>query len=249
MSIKNMNSLGILSCTRYAFMPNKLNYCGPDKNRDLFEYGVQRIANRGLEEILEEFETLHPYLKFIAISNGIKDIYDPRVIEAYWLGNELLQNVTLPKFYDHLLFGQNLKKRLDKKTLNKVIEKIPLGAKPHHSFHVFHVFKRTGNLEILHTLDSMDNCRISWGKIKKILPDRFTVDYTPLVLRKNKMALGPEKEREILRAFDGKGFVVDAEAGDWISIHWGWACEKISLRQKDNLEKWTKYHLSLFNGI
>lgn len=243
-----MDSNGLISCARYSFMPNRLHYCGPDKNQNLFEYGIQKIADKGLEEILQEFQTLYPYLKFIAVSNGIKDVFDQRVVEAYWIGNDMLQNIALPEFYDHLLFGQGLKKRLDKKSLDKVIEKIPLGAKPHHSFHVFHVFRRTGNLEIFHTLDSMDNCRISWGKIKKILPDHFVVDYEPLVSKNNRVLLGPLQEKKVIRTFDGKGFVLDAGIGDWISIHWEWACEKISLRQKNNLEMWTKYHLNLFNG-
>lgn len=49
------------------------------------------------------------------------------------------------------------------------------------------------------------------------------------------------------RQFDGRGFVDDVATGDWISIHWGWACQILDERQVANLEAWTAYHLRLAN--
>jgi hypothetical protein len=45
----------------------------------------------------------------------------------------------------------------------------------------------------------------------------------------------------------GKGFVDDVSAGDWVSIHWNWACEVLDGRQLANLEAFTLRHLALAN--
>lgn len=242
-----MNLDGIISCTRYAFMPNRLKYCGPDKNRDLFEYGAREIVDGGLSEILAEFQTLYPYLNFIALSNKIADPFDRRVVEAYWIGNSFLENVKTPKFYDHLLCGQGLKKRIDRKSLEYLIGKIPLGARPHHSFHVLNVFTRTGHAAVVHTVETMDKCRISWGRIKAIKKEKLVVSSRPLKMENKKIILAPERDAEVLREFNDKTFVENPRIGDWVSIHWDWVCEILSPRQVKNLEYYTNQSLKLAN--
>lgn len=241
------NQEGILRCARYAFMPNKLNFCGPDKNRDLFYYCVEGKPDKGLELILKEFQVLYPYLKLIAYSNGITDVFDERVIEAYWIGNELLENIDRSKLYCHLIDEQQLKKKLSKKLLDRVIEKIPLGARPHHSFHVLNIVKRTGNLDILHTLKTMDLCKISWGRIIGIEKPYFQVEYQPLVFENNQMKLGEPIIENVLSEINQEGFLKDVEIGKWISFHWGFACEVLSDWQVAYLRKYTKQSIQLIN--
>ena len=48
-----------------------------------------------MKSLIEKFNTLRPYLELIAKSNGIKDIFDDRVVQAYWIGNELLDKFTI----------------------------------------------------------------------------------------------------------------------------------------------------------
>ena len=242
-----MNLDGIISCSRYAFMPNRLKYCGPDKNRDLFEYGAQKIVDGGLTEILAEFQTLYPYLNFIALSNKIADPFDRRAVEAYWIGNSLLENVKMPEFYGHLLYGQGLKKRIDRKSLEYLIGKIPLGARPHHSFHVFNVFTRTGHAALAHTVETMDKCRISWGRIIEIKKDKLVVSAKLLKMENKKLVLVPEQDTEVWREFNDKTFIKNPKIGDRVSIHWNWACEILSPRQVRNLEYYTSQSLKLAN--
>jgi len=67
---------GLLKCARYAFSPNKLKYCGPvDKNFELFSYLTEKVEDQGLEELLDDFAVMYPYLKLIAEENGIKDVF------------------------------------------------------------------------------------------------------------------------------------------------------------------------------
>jgi len=45
----------LLFCARYAFKPNQLQYCGPDKNKELFNYIENAAADGGLGEIIKKF--------------------------------------------------------------------------------------------------------------------------------------------------------------------------------------------------
>lgn len=246
-NLLEFNHRGILKCARYAFMPNKLSLCGPDKNKDLFCYCVEQKADKGLKLILRDFQVLYPYLELIARSNKIRDVFDEKVVEAYWLGNELLENVVRAKLYRHLIDEQQLKKKLNKKLLEGVIKKIPLGAKPHHSFHVLNVVKRTGNWDIFHTLKTMDLCKISWGRIKEIEKPYFKVEYQPLVFENNQMKLGEPIVQNVLFEINQEGFLKEAEVGKWVSFHWGFACEVISGWQAAYLRKYTQESIGLFN--
>ena len=106
----------------------------------------------GLVLILQKFQAAYPYLKLIANSNNILDPFDTRVVEAYWLGNELLDQVDLTQFCNSL--RDRFAKQLNPKTLGYLLSKPPLGARPHHSFHISDVHSRTGTLD--HSLDTME---------------------------------------------------------------------------------------------
>lgn len=241
-----MNS-GILSCTTYAFMPNRLSYCGPDKNRDLFEYGATQTVDAGLKEILAEFQTLWPYLRLIASSNQTNDPFDEKVVEAYWIGNELLEQTPIREFYGHLAETMNFKKRLDGKSLEYLVGKLPLGAKPHHTFHVLNVFWRTGHHAIQHTVETMDSCRVSWGKISAVRPNEFDVRSRPLELADQKLRLGRPVQKTIQRSIDDKTFIRTPKVGDWVSFHWSFACEILTDRQVRNLAHYTREAIALAN--
>ena len=264
---------GALLAARYAFMPNKLRYCGGDKNSEIFDYVAESASDQGLKELLKEFATMYPYLKLIAAANKIANPFDYQVVEAYWLGNDLLNNVDLKNFYRYLVDEQKLKKQFKPKLLEKVFGKIALGAKPHHSWHVFNIPKRTGHYPIEHTLKTMDQCRIAAAKIKKtkILPlpegewhevlmgwekikntktefvDNILIEYQPLVIKNNKLELGDWTEKEVWSELNDKSFIKAPKAGDWVAIHWDWACDYLTATQLNNLQKWTKYNLDLVN--
>jgi hydrogenase maturation factor len=228
---------------RYAFMPNRLRYCGGGDNRTLFEYGVQNLADGGLTPLLRRFTGALPYLQLIARANAIPDPFDARVVEAYWLGNDLLDRVEVRQLYDALL--ERFGKQLQGRTREVVLGKAPAGARPHHSFHVLDIHSRVGELE--NTLETMDHCRVSWGKVVRPEGPELLVQRQPLVLRAGKLALGEAQPERILRQVDGRGFADGAQTGEWVSIHWGWACEVLSEGQQRSLERYTRHHLALAN--
>ncbi|MFC1612528.1 DUF6390 family protein [Patescibacteria group bacterium] len=233
----------ILTCARYAYRPNKLNYCGPDQNRELFEYIKAGEDDGGLEENLQKFETLFPYLKHIAYTNKKEDIFDGKIVNAYWIGNNLLKNTGNARLYYYLTDNLELKKKLARKEIENLSEKILKGANAHHSFHVFNIWKRTGHIENPHTLYTMDECRIGWGKVKGIENEIINVLYRPLVFENNKLKFGEIKSKKIFYELCDRKI----KAGDWISFHWSSFCDVLNEEDVAQLKYWTVLNLKLTN--
>jgi Family of unknown function (DUF6390) len=234
---------GTLRFIRYAFMPNRLHYCGGDDNRTLFEYGLAGVSDAGLVPLVRRFTGAVPYLQLIARANALPDPFEARVVEAYWLGNDLLERVEVRRLYDALL--ERFGKQLQGRTWELVLGKAPAGARPHHSFHVLDVHSRVG--ELGDTLETLNDCRVSWGRVLRVEGAELVVERPPLILRDGKLALDDARPERVLRQVDGRGFADDARPGDWVSLHWGWVCEVLTERQRANLERYTRHHLAIAN--
>src|SRR5579871_6053785 len=193
---------GTLRFIRYAFMPNRLRYCGGDDNRTLFEYGLEGVSDGGLQPLLRKFSGALPYLQLIARANGVQDPFDARVVEAYWIGNELLEGVEARQLYASL--QERFASQLAGRTRELVLGKAPAGAHPHHSFHVLDVYSRVGELDA--TLGVLDNCRIGWGRVLAVAGVELTVERQPLTLAAGKLALGEARTEVLLRQVEGHGF-------------------------------------------
>lgn len=196
---------------------------------------------------MKAFRTMHPYLKHIAEANNIKDPFDDRVVEAYWIGNELLDSIEKKRFREHLLENLQIKKRIGSRSFEQVCEKIKQGAVPHHSFHVFDIWKRTGNDEREHTVESMDSCRVSWGTVLEASGPHLTVDRKPLRYANGKLFLGFPHPERITRMLDSRADIDELTTGNIVSMHWGVICERITARHARMLEKYTLRHLELAN--
>jgi hydrogenase maturation factor len=235
---------GALTCAKYAFAPNYYHYCGPDTKGEFSDYLKAEISDGGLVEHLVKFETLYPYLVAIAEANGLADPLASKVVEAYWLGNSLLEKVKESELFTTLIEKQNLKKRLPKKELASLLPKINMRARIHHSFHVFNVFTRTGHHTVQHTVNTMDQCLISWGKISEKSKCKLILDSQQLIYQQGKLKFKPHS-REVIVPLDK--LFTSVKVGDWVSVHWGFVCDKISPTQVKQLEKYTLHHLSLAN--
>lgn len=238
---------GILRCSRYAFGPNRLHYCGPDANQEILAYIREGASDPGLTSLMRNFATMFPYLSTIAAASGIRDPFDDRVVEAYWIGNDLLENVGKQRLWRHLAEGLEMKKRLDQRSFELVEDKIAKGAVPHHSFHVLDIWKRTGHLPIAQTLESMDECRVSWGRVLAVDGPKVAVETEPLLMTGGKLALGQPVKRTIIRALESLSDIEQLEPGQIVSIHWGVPCEVITPEQAAALRKYTVRHLELAN--
>jgi hypothetical protein len=234
---------GLLLFIRYAFMPNHLGYCGGNDQEVLFEHATDGRPDPRLAPMLAKFSGAVPYLRTIAAANGIRDPFDPRVVEAYWLGNRLLDRVDAADL--HRSLEERFGRQLTGATRGQVLRKPPQGAKPYHLFHVLDVYRHLGNQEV--GMAAMENCRISWGRVREIDDAAVVVDRRPLMEAGGKLALGEPRPERALRSLSGRGFADDVAVGDWVSIHWGWTCEVLDARRLANLERHSAAHLALAN--
>ena len=235
---------GTTRFVRYAFMPNRLRYCGGDDNSTILEYATAGVREPPLVGMLRKFTGALPYLSLIARGNGIADPFDERVVEAYWLGNELLLQVEARDLYSSL--RDRYRTQLSPKAMDGVAGKAPAGARPHHSFHVFDVWRHAdrSGADVLAMLDS---CRVSWGRVRSVEAGELIVDRSHLELRGGKLELDESRTDRVTRVVQGQGFANDARVGDLVSIHWDWVCEMIDERQRAALERNTRHHLRLAN--
>lgn len=241
-----MDLKGLSLCSRYSYPPNSLSLCGPDKQNDLFSYASSGKSDKGTLEILSQFSTLYPYLNLIAYENNIPDPFDPRVVEAYWLGNKLLNNVPLRQFASHLTDRLLLKKKIKKNKLDKIFDTLDAGALPSHAFHVTNIYKRTGHFDIPHTIETMDACLINWGRVIKIEMGCLEIETQALNVIDNKLTF-KQKKRTIM--YQGKKdiYTVKINQHDWVSYHWGYLCHKLTKPHLNNLIYYTNQAINLVN--
>ena len=238
---------GVFLCSRYAYPPNSLSLCGPDRHEELSYYSATALIDKGTGEILQNFSTLYPYLCLIAYQNNIRNPLDRQVIEAYWLGNALLEKVKTRNFAD-LLKDKLMLKKMKPRQLKRIFNFFPQIPLPHHSFHVLAVWRRTGHLDIPHTLETMDACLINWGKILGFDGNQsIKIESQKLEFCKGKMCFKKKIIRSVI--FQGKDDILrnNLKKGDYISCHWGYFCQKLSLRQLNDLKYYTRYSLNVIN--
>ncbi|MGV8085953.1 MAG: DUF6390 family protein [Candidatus Bilamarchaeum sp.] len=228
----------------YAFPPNNLGYCGhPKFYESLSAYLVSpsNINIQALQSELKKFPTHYAYLNFIARENGLSP-FDLKVVRAFWTGNSLLSNISydsLKEFIKDDLFAGKFSSRVE-----LLISNLPFGLVPHHSFNSLYI--RFVSERVERSVENFDSCCITWGKVLKLsgncaLIDRMSVSYENGFFLKNSICQVDLQRNKIQ-------FLRDISVGDYLSVHWGMAIEKLSVENRDLLEKWTLVNISAING-
>ena len=238
---------GPLLFARYAYPPNSLGYCGADETRTLLEYGDAGASDGGLAELARTFEGAWPYLTLIAHANGIGDPLDPRVVHAYWVGNELLDRVEPGDLARHV--DERFRGRVGRAT-ERLVETVVAGAVPHHSFHVFAVYPwlgllRTGIVE--EPLHVLDRCRITPARILSLAGDDAVVGLRPLRWNGRTLELDSWTTRDV-RWRDRGLSLLAPRRGDWVSLHWDFVCDRLTRGEAAALDRTTNRALSAVNG-
>jgi len=233
---------------RYAFPPNSHGFCGPTDHGSFFEHAVTGADDRGLRDLSRQFAGAWPYLELIAASLGLDDPLDRRVVDAYWVGNSRLNQVTPSAV------GKSMEERFRPMTgsaFSTLAESVNAGGVPHHSFAVFCIYPWTGLLsdgrKADHALTVLDQCRIRWGKVQAILGDQVVVESIPLAWDGHTLGFGEPQTESVVRSVDGTSMMDDLMVGDWVSMHWEWVCDVLSERQVRYLRDFTVRHLRIVN--
>lgn len=128
---------------RYAQPPNLLGYCGPDRRSDISvaASGTPLPAEEAAE-IAAAFHGAWPYLELIGGLTG-RDPLSAEVVEAYWIGNHLLDSIDLQHWAHSVSvrFKQQAGARWE-----YLSEGVNRGGSPTHAFHVFCVYPWVGLL-------------------------------------------------------------------------------------------------------
>ena len=233
--------------TRYAYPPNLRGYCGPPDHGMLLEYGSSGVVDPGLLELAKSFTGPWPYLTLIAAAAGISDPFDRRVVEAYWIGNSLLDGIDVSAFGDKL--DDSFRGRAGSRWA-QLTKAIPQGIVPHHAFHVFGVYPWVGLLtesERGEPLEILQGCRIRWGRVVESGGDTVVVRSRPLTWDGKVIGLGPPRLETAQRAVDGRALVEDLSPGDWVALHWDWVCDRLNARQLGNLRRYSRLQLDITN--
>lgn len=238
---------GVLMFARFAYPPNALGLCGPADSTSLLHRASTEQDENGLRHQARGFEGAWPYLQLIAAANGSSDPLDLRVVEAYWIGNDLLRRVPIA------MLGNSLDERFRRRAgpqWQALAETLEVGARPHHNFHVFSVYPWVGLLSRGPTeepLRVLDQCRIRWGQVLEVLPEQIVVRSRGLDWTGSSLALGADRTESVAWRRGGFGFIDSLRSGDWVAMHWGWASQVLSARQLRSLQRETNHSMAIAN--
>jgi uncharacterized protein DUF6390 len=239
---------GPLLFARYAYAPNALGLCGADSPRTLLEYGAAGVSDGGLAGLARTFEGAWPYLTLIAGANAIADPLDPRVVEAYWVGNELLDRVRPGELAHHI--DDRFHRRLGR-ARECVFDVVAAGAPPHHCFHVFAVYPWLGLLRsgaVDQPLHVLDQCRTTPAVVAGVEGESVRVLARPLCWDGSSLRLGPVADRVARWADGGLALVSPPNPGDWVSLHWDFVCDVLTPNAARRLERVTGRILAAVNA-
>ncbi|OGS64269.1 MAG: hypothetical protein A3K59_02265 [Euryarchaeota archaeon RBG_19FT_COMBO_69_17] len=225
---------GVELCARFSIATNRLNYCGPAGADDLL---ARTILGEGDEKAaakaLAGFEALEPYLTALAAKHGLEP-FDHDVVEAYWLGNELLESFTREDFQG--ILDVLHRRGLPRGIVARLGAALPERPLPHHAFHVAFVGVGAVTGKVATTLENMEMCRPSWGRVAEIAEGKIVVEKPSLALDGGRLRLGPEARA----AYDyDPRFLEGLGKGDWVALHWGWPAMRLEPAQLARLREYT----------
>jgi hypothetical protein len=239
---------GALLFARYAYPPNALGYCGPSDAELFLGVASEGKDTTGLRHLAAQFDGAWPYLELIAACNGIADPLDARVVQAYWTGNPLATRVS-PQ-----MLRAALRDRFEHRAGSSRDDLLAaaVGGIAQHSFHVFAVYPWLG---LLRTgmqgppLEVLDRCRIRWGTVDDVAGDVVTVRAQALYFDGTRLCLGPPRTEQVRRGEDGVRLTGDVRAGDVVSLHWDWVCDRLSTTALGWLRYCTERNLATVNAL
>ncbi len=236
---------GEIIFARYAFPPNELGYCGTGDGADLLAAAAGTLDTGVVGRHAGGFDGAWAYLELLADSAGIGDPLDQRVVEAYWIGNDLLDTVDPARFASMARSRFAGQAGADWGCLDGAA-----GVLPHHSFHVLAVYpwmnllRRGAPGPALHVLD---RCRIRWGEVVALHGEHVEVRSPLLEWDRGMLTLGSPVTERARWSAGGKALAGGVRCGDWVALHWDWVCETLSEVQLGALGRATARQLEATN--
>ena len=234
---------GASQFARFALPPNAYGYCGPADLKLVAELvAAGEAAAQEMRAVAQQFEGAWPYLQFISDSAGA-DPLSADVVEAYWIGNNLLRDV------DTLAWGNSVEDRFRPRAGDRwrVLSDGIVGGVPNHAFHVFCVYPWVGLLRAGYAdnaLEVIDQCRIRWGTVVEVIGPDVLVRSKPLAWDGRIISHGAQRVEHVRMPVDDGS---EPESGDLVALHWDYVCQVLSPRQHQHLVRYHDRHLAIAN--
>ena len=233
---------GVQLAARFSLATNRLKYCGPaEAEPALYRTIVEGKDLEASRTNLLRFEALEPYLTAIAAKHG-RDPLDHDVVEAYWIGNELLEDFTREDFFGIL---EVLTRRgLPRTMADTFAAHLPQRPLPHHTFHVAYVGVGNVTGHVKTTLPNMEACRPSWGRVLRVDKNRLEVEKPALAYSRGRISIGAPHRETV--AYDPR-MLSQVRKGDHVALHWSWPALVLSDRQLAALKEYSERSLEAAN--
>ncbi len=228
----DIKALQLLS--RFSLPPNSLGYCGKNSAAEKFKSCIISGNCLGVKEEIDKFLVLFPYLKTIAKITNLSTL-DYKVIESFWLGNSLLKKATSK---DYPLLLENFSTQgIPKWLIEELKQRPPQKFIPHHLFQVLHVgVGRASNGVVPFNLESINNCMIRWGNVKKLGKNNILVELNSLEKSGKSYNLIKLEEKIPIN----KELIPEIKIGNTVAVHWKQVIKILDKTEEKNLHFWTK---------
>jgi hypothetical protein len=226
---------GVALCARFSIATNRLQFCGPEEAApDLYKAITTDGGHAKAREHLSRFEALMPYLQAIGRKHGL-DPFDHRVVEAYWVGNPLLDALDAADF--RALLDALVQRGLPRSFARRLEDHLPSRPLFHHAFHVSFVGvgNVTGHVET--TLANMEACRPGWGTVRARSEATLSVERSSWAVREGRLVAGPPRVVEV--SYDPR-VLPDVQVGATVALHWNWPALQLGSSQRSALEEYSR---------
>ena len=235
---------GVQLGARFSIATNRLQYCGPAEAAPLLYRAITTESGHAeAARALAGFEALMPYLELIAGKHG-RDPFDAEVVEAYWVGNSLLDAFERDDF--RRLLEALTRRGLPRSVARRLGDHLPSRPLPHHLFHVAFVGVGTVTGHVPTTLANMEACRPAEVEIVGVKDGLLVVRGPSLTFRGDTIDWGPPAERELRYDAD---VIPNPRPGERVAVHWSWPALRLSTRQSADLERYSQRSLDQANEV
>ena len=236
---------GATRFARYAFPPNELGYCGPDDASVLLQHATYGGGTVEVAARARQFEGAWAYLSALSDATGLEPL-DPLVVEAYWVGNDLLDKVDPQALLEGAPAagsgpdrraaepGGALRRRARQPRFPR-LRRLSVGA------HARRQQRRTALGAGLRAGSAGARSSVSTASGLTSCPSRWT-------------GTGPgsgwatPRTETVRWSTDGLSLAATPAPGGVVSMHWDWICERLTPDRTDALADSTAHALDMVNA-
>ena len=233
---------GVQLGARFSIATNRLQYCGPSDAEPLLYRAITQGGRLDeARQSLGRFEALMPYLEAIGRKHG-RDPFDARVVEAYWIGNNLLDAFDRTDFI--ALLGALVRRGLPKAIERRLVAHLPERPLPHHMFHVAFVGVGAVTGHVPTTLPNMEACRPSWGRVTTVEDGAIALSAPELSVDAGALRIGPDRS---VRLPHDPAVLPTVRVGSDVAYHWGCGALELDGAALRSLRRYTERSIASAN--